>query len=69
MFEDTLLIEDFDLNLLEDGLYSVILEADDIIEMKKDIMEKLRNSRSFKERQKWLKKLRNLNRTKFVQKK
>ena len=65
MYETMFLIEESNLNI-EEGLYQVVLESSDIIEMKKETIEKLKNSRSVKERQKWLKRLKNLNKIKRV---
>ena len=65
MYETMFLIEESNLNI-EEGLYQVVLESSDIVEMKKETIEKLKNSRSVKERQKWLKRLKNLNKIKRV---
>lgn len=65
MYGTMFLIEESNLNI-EEGLYQVVLESSDIIEMKKETIEKLKNSRSAKERQKWLKRLKNLNKIKRV---
>lgn len=63
---DTFLLEDLGSTVLEEGNYLVVLEASDINEMKKEIFQKLKNSRSPKERKKWLTKLKNLNKVKRI---
>lgn len=65
MFDDVLLEGLDDVNI-EEGMYEVVLESLEIIELRKNTIEKLKNSRSLKERQRWLKKLRNLSKIKRV---
>lgn len=60
--KDDIILEDNCEYLLE----GIILEADEVFELKQNVIKKLKNSRSAKERQKLLTRLKNLNKVKKV---